>query len=113
MLLTKDQILNSDDIKTAIVDVPEWGDGGQVKVRALNAGERDEFELKHVEKTLTDYRAYLASKAIINEEGKQIFSPNDIKALREKSSSPLSRIYNKITELSGLSKEDIDDLEKP
>ena len=109
-LLTKDQILSADDIKSAIVKVPEWG--GEVRVRAMNASERDEFELKHIEKTLKDYRAYVASKCIVNDENQQVFSPQDIRELGKKSSAALSRVYNKATELSGFTEQDIEDLEK-
>ena len=41
-LLTREDILNYNDIKTEIVPVPEWG--GEVKVKGLTAGERDKWE---------------------------------------------------------------------
>ena len=40
--LTKDQIVAAVDIKTEVVEVPEWG--GAVAVRELTGLERDAFE---------------------------------------------------------------------
>ena len=41
-MLTKEQILESDDLKTEVVDVPEWG--GEVTIRIMSGTERDAFE---------------------------------------------------------------------
>ena len=39
MILNREQILAANDVKTRIVDVPEWG--GSVIVRGLTSLERD------------------------------------------------------------------------
>ena len=41
--LDKAEILAQDDLKTEDVQIPEWGDAW-VRVRTLNASERDHFE---------------------------------------------------------------------
>ena len=41
-MLTKDQILKSDDLPSEEVSVPEWG--GSVMVRSMTGYERDQFE---------------------------------------------------------------------
>jgi hypothetical protein len=43
VVLTKEQILSADDIKTETVLVPEWG--GDVIVRGLSGVERDAYEM--------------------------------------------------------------------
>ena len=42
MVLSKEQILQADDLKTETVEVPEWG--GDVLLRELRGRERDAFE---------------------------------------------------------------------
>ena len=46
-MLTREQILGSDDLKRQTVAVPEWG--GDVFVRMLTGGERDAFEVSAVD----------------------------------------------------------------
>ena len=42
VLLSRDDILGSDDLRLERVDVPEWN--GVLYVRVMTAGERDQFE---------------------------------------------------------------------
>ena len=41
-ILTRDQILQANDLVTETVEVPEWG--GSVFVKSLTGVERDQFE---------------------------------------------------------------------
>jgi len=111
LLLTKEQILSIDDIRTKIIEVPGWG--GEVKVRGLNATERDDLEMKTIANTMTNQSAWIASKCIINEEGNQYFTINDIMDLGRKSSAAIQRVSGEALKLSGFSKEAIEELEKP
>lgn len=117
MLLNKEQILNADDIKTELVDVPEWADGGQVKVKALSGLERDEFEASIVDPrtksaTTNNIRAKLLAVSIVDEDNNLIFSEGDIEALGQKSAKPLDRCFAVAMRLSGLSDKDVDELAK-
>src|SRR3989304_4330704 len=65
-LLTRDEILNANDLAREQVEVPEWG--GAVLVRALTGRERDAYESSIVHPngramkyTLTNMRARLVS----------------------------------------------------
>lgn len=79
--LTKDQIVAAVDIKTELVDVPEWG--GAVAVRGLTGLERDAFEQTMVrvdeagkrQPDLSNMRAKLCAACIVDgETGDRLFT---------------------------------------
>lgn len=114
-LLTKEQILRVKDIETRTVHVPEWG--GDVLVRSLTATERDYFESKLVDQSgktvkanLQNIKARLASMAIVDEDGNRVFSESEISILGTKSAAALNRISDAITAMSGITKEEMEDL---
>jgi len=114
-LLTKEQILRVKDIETRTVNVPEWG--GDVLVRSLSATERDYFESKLVDQSggkvranLQNIKARLASMAIVDEDGNRVFTEQEIAILGTKSAAALNRISEAITDMSGISKKDMDEL---
>lgn len=118
-LLTREQILSADDLKTEEVAVPEWG--GSVLVRTLTAHERDVFEDGLVqtkgkgrnqtrEMQLADVRAKLAALTIVNGEGHQVFNKTDVVDLGKKSAGALNRVWDVASRLSGMSNEDVDEL---
>jgi hypothetical protein len=97
MTLSRDQILAANDLEVREVDVPEWG--GTVKVRPLNGAERDRFEASlRKERRRADgkegtelvantdnMRAKLVARAVVDDDGKRVFTDADINALGEKS----------------------------
>jgi hypothetical protein len=114
-ILSRDQILNADDLTTEDVDVPEWG--GQVRVKGLTGEERDRYEAgvigentKNKRRNLSNLRARLVSLAVIDGEGQRLFKRSDIPALGRKSAAALDRVFEKAMELSGMRDEDIDEL---
>lgn len=115
-LLGRDAILAASDAVTEDVDVPEWG--GTVRVLGLTGKERDEFEESMLVKrgkrrdvSLVNARAKLVSLAVVDEDGKRIFSDVDVAELGNKSAAALTRVYEVAARLSGLSDEDVDELE--
>lgn len=116
-LLTRDQILNALDMESQVVAVPEWG--GDVMVKGLTGAERDAFERRIVEmrgkKTqvnLTNIRAKLVALCAVDKDGKRIFTDADVVALGGKSAAALDRVFTVAQKLSGLTTEDVDELEK-
>lgn len=111
--LDRDQIVKSDDLKVEIVDVPEWG--GKVRIRELRAWEREQFEKRiastgganagQIAKTLGNLRATLVAQCLVDNENQRLFSDVDVKALNEKSSSVIIRLFGICSRLSGISKE--------
>lgn len=116
-LLTRDAILQAQDLPTVDVEVPEWG--GTVRVRALTGAERDAFEQSIVEQrgkstkmNLANLRAKLVALTVVDEEGKRLFSDADAKLLGQKSALALNRVFEVAQKLSGLSPEDVEELTK-
>jgi len=114
-ILTREDILQAEDILTEIVDAHEWG--GDVIVQGITGKERGRFEAgviqnpgKKQEINMIDMRAILCSLSIVNEDGKKLFTPADVKALNEKAAAPLNRIFEVAQRLSGLTEADVEDL---
>jgi hypothetical protein len=116
-LLTRDAILQAQDLPRELVSVPEWG--GEVYVRALTGAERDAFEQSIVEQkgkstkmNLQNMRAKLVALTVVDEEGKRVFSDADAKLLGQKSALALNRVFEVAQKLSGLTPEDVEELTK-
>jgi hypothetical protein len=116
-LLSRDAILGASDIKTEDVSVPEWG--GTVRVRGLDAKQRDEFESGLIETvgktqrvTMRNARARLAALSIVGEDNEPLFSPADVFLLGEKSGAALDRVFAVASRLSGIGDSDMDELTK-
>lgn len=110
--LTREQILGVDDRQYEDVPVPEWG--GTVRVRGLQGNERDRWETSLLDKKnqiRENPRAKLVQLCIIDERGQLLFSREDIAALGRKSAAALSRVFDVAQRLSGLTDEDMEELE--
>ena len=118
MSLSRDQILQADDIKKESVNIPQWG--GEVWVKGLTGAERDAFEISIMEfregkkpkMVLENMRAKLCAMTVCDEKGNRIFKDDDVLALGKKSAKALSLIFDKAQELNGLSDEDVEKLSK-
>ena len=118
-MLTLDQILEANDLARELVDVPEWG--GAVYVQALSGIERDAWEESIIEirgsgkntttkAVLTNMRAKLCARCIVDEHGERLFSDVDVEALGKKSAGALDRVFAIAQKKSGLSEGDVDEL---
>ena len=115
MLLNKEQIKSVSDLETLDVEVPEWG--GTVRLKSLTGAERDRFEAsvvqgqgKNTTVNMQNLRAKLVAQSAIGEDGKSLFSEEDVKWLGEKSAKALNRLFNAAQQLSGLSESDVKEL---
>lgn len=119
-ILSREAILQAQDLDRELVEVPEWG--GAVYVRAMTGMERDAYERRMVTVRgdrpgvnldgLVNMRAWVAATCIVGEDGERLFSEKDIRALGQKSAAALDRIYAVAMRLSGLTAEDLEELEK-
>ena len=114
-LLTKQEILNIQDIEIEQVDVIEWG--GHVFVKGMSGLERDTFEASIVQQrgkdakvNMVNIRAKLAAQTICDEEGVRIFTEKDVHALGKKSANALQRVFDVAQKLSGITGDDVDEL---
>lgn len=116
-VLTRDQIFAVPDIQTETVFVPAWN--GTVNVKGMSAAERDAFEASttiqkgnSIELNRKNFRAKLVALTVVDDDGNRIFADTDIKALGEKSAQALDLLFAAASRLSGISKQDEDDLVK-
>ncbi len=114
-LLSKQEILDADDLETREVDVPEWG--GSVLVKALSGKDRDAYEAsltmkkgKNYERNLHNVRAKLVARCVIYEDGSRMFTDAEVNALGAKSAAALDRVFEVCAEMSRLSEEDVEEL---
>lgn len=113
--LSRDAILEADDLKTEDVNVVEWG--GTVRVRTLTGSERDELEAAvtrvrgtNTEVNLDNFRAKIVAMSVVDEDGKRLFKMDDVKALGQKSGTALNRVFAVAQRLSGLNPADVEEL---
>lgn len=121
-LLSRDAILQAQDLPHEDVEVPEWG--GAVRVRALTGAERDAFEQSIVEQrtagkpgasvkmNMRNIRAKLVALTVVDGEGNRLFTDRDADLLGKKSAAALDRVFAVAQKLSGISPEDVDELAK-
>jgi len=117
MALSKDQILNANDLKIEEVQVPEWG--GSVFVRGMTGSERDKYEAsvtklrgKEAQVDMRNMRAKLLVYTVCDESGTPLFSEADIEALGKKSANALQRLWEVAVRLSGISGQEAEEIEK-
>jgi len=111
-MLTRDSILQADDLPKESVEVPEWG--GQVWVRTLSGTERDSFEQSMVNKknkpNMDNVRARFAVLTICDEAGDRLFKAADADELGKKSAAALDRVFAVAQRLNGFSDQDQKDI---
>jgi hypothetical protein len=108
MALTKDQILESSDLKNEAVEVPEWG--GTVYVRTMTGTDRDQFESSMVsvgadgsrKADMSNLKAKLIALTIVDEAGNRLFEASDVDRLGLKSAAAIERVFAAAQGLNGL-----------
>lgn len=124
--LTKDQIIGADDRTWRDVEVPEWPDGdgkpGVVRVVSLSAADRDSYEAAMTTmrpdehggaspvQDLSNVRAKLAVRCIVDDKSERIFGDHEASRLGQKSAAALDRIFNAAAELSGMTQKSQDEI---
>lgn len=107
-MLTRDAILSASDLRTEYVDVPEWG--GQVLIRVFSGAQRDRLDA-FIHRSIDDrgklkdpsgMRTLVCVLACCNVDGSPLFKPEDVDALKAKSSAALGRIFDAASKLNGL-----------
>ena len=101
-----------------VIDIPDLG--GKVIVQGMSGAQRDAWEISLVrgrgKKRRVDAsnaRARLAVRCIVKEDGTRVFSDEDAAQLGRLPAHILQPIYEAAQRLSGVSDEDVDDLEQP
>lgn len=113
--LTRQQIFDAEDQEYDVVACPEWG--GDVRLRSISGAARDQYEQSMVEEkgssrklNLLNARAKLIVLCAVDENGRQLFTREDIRALGRKNAKPLDRLFDACQTLVGLSDDDIKEM---
>ncbi|HZU86752.1 MAG TPA: hypothetical protein VFF78_04685 [Anaerolineaceae bacterium] len=112
--LTKAAILAARDLETKPVAVPEWG--GEVLVRGMTGLERDGLSqsLRRPDGKidLGLFRTRVCAICMVDENGARLFTDSEVQELGAKSSTALQRVYDVASQLSALTPEEAEELEK-
>lgn len=118
MTLTRDQILQAEDLPLIKLSIPEWG--GDVFIRTMSGRTRDALEagisaIKNDAQRLVNARAKYAASTLSDEKGNLLFNvndPKDISLLTEKAGSALDRIFDFVLTHNKISEQDFEDTVK-
>ena len=113
----REAILAPRALKRETVHVPEWD--VDVVVQELTAAERDAFEAscltrkgKKMEPNTANLRAKLIVQTLRKEDGTRIFGDGDVDEVGKLSAAAVNRLFEVASRLSGLTEEDVEELEK-
>jgi hypothetical protein len=111
--LTRDAILEADDVKYDTVSCPEWG--GDVRLKSITGTQRDAYEGSVVQTNgsdrkvnLRNARAKLIVLSAVDDDGRLLFSQDDLSALSRKNAAPLDRLFDACRKLAGMSENDVE-----
>lgn len=123
--LTAEDILAADDLERTKEYVPEWAPKGAEKpaefyvwIKTLTGLERDKYEAelvklkgpKAVGLDLDNVRARLLQRVLIGDDGKPLFSKDQVIRLGMKSAAVIDRLWAIARKLNGLSEDDVAEL---
>lgn len=125
-LMTRDQILGADDIAYEDIDLSDVPGWGVVRIKDLSAGERDRLEASLVTErkerqpdgrvrtvtapNLANVRARFCAACMVGEDGRPLFSEQDVQRLGAKSAKALDRIFDRVKARNGLDDRAVDEL---
>jgi len=110
MLLSKSDILKARDFKMREVEVPQWG--GSVMIKTLSSKDKGAFEQKTTadKLDLSTIMAEYCALIICDEDGKQLFTREDVEQLAEKSAAALELVFNEGRDLNTFTEKDLEAL---
>ena len=116
MILTRDAILATEDIKIQEVEVPEWG--GTVRLRTMTGAARDIWEnsaqgrVKDGKADISGMKVLVISKCAIDETGNLLFSHKDLEKLNQKSAKAINRLWDVAAKMNGIGDDSLEELGK-
>lgn len=113
MALTAEQILAADDMGLKKVAVPEWG--GDLYIRVMSVGERDNYERLWMGKRETgveNFRTEYLARVLCDEKGDLLFSREQVAALAKKSGAVMGRLFDEAMAHNRMTEEDVQELGK-
>lgn len=117
-LITREEIMQRQDIRWAKVAVDEWRPGASLWIRSPTAADRDwmEFVILGGDKTMQkdEVRASIIAMCCVKADGshERMFEAEDVTWLKHKNAAPVNRIYEAILKSVLVSEADVDELAK-
>lgn len=113
-LATREAILGAQDLKTQDVEVAEWG--CTVRVSMLTGSARDALSKAMVGEDgkvdASQYRERMVAACVVGEDGKPLFSADDVGLLGAKSAVALQRVFTVAESLNAISAQAVETAEK-
>lgn len=114
MSIDRATILSITSLKIVPLEVPEWG--GTVYVREMRASEREAVETTTAafreQHRPTKFRSRVAVASLCDEQGVNLFKPEDVDAVDQLPVAALDRVVDCAFTLSRFTIKDVKDLEK-
>ena len=111
-MLTREQILQADDLRSVDVDVPEWG--GTIRVRVATGRERAKFQQivgNAKDGMPANFMERFVATCAVDEKGQPLFTGgDDVKELSEKSAVALTKVFNAAAELNGMTDGSVEEI---
>ncbi|MDR5825791.1 hypothetical protein [Caballeronia sp. LZ043] len=111
-MLNRSQIFATNDLKSEVIDVPEWG--GQVKVVVMTGLARDAFQKANSEapRGVSFFEGTLIVATVVGDDDQPLFTEDDIPLLQQRSAAVVSRIAAVAMRINGLGVKATEDAEK-
>ncbi len=109
-VLTREEILDADDLEVWDIEVPEWG--GTVLVQSLTAAQVERVQRKYKGKGIKGLTAALVALACVDENGNRLFQQVDLERLSNKSLSACTRVLKVIMEQNAMEEDELEELAK-
>ena len=113
---TRDMLLKPIERPREVVELPELGEGVSVIVVGMTAKERSDFDNQFVsrkgdpmKKRIAEGRERIVVACCRDEEGKRLFTQDDVVQLGKQSGIVIERIVNAAQRTSGMTKDDLED----
>lgn len=116
--LCKDEFLDADDLPLVPMPLPEdlYGKDCGFYVRTTTATQRSLLEKRFLDEDVRKhpgkFRSIVLMLCVVDENGAPIFEDADRPRLMEKNSGTVELLFAKACELNGLTKKDVEELEK-
>jgi hypothetical protein len=114
-ILSAEDILSADDRKFDVVPCPEWG--GDVRIASITGTQRDAYEASIIQTNGNDRKVNMHNARVklivlcaVDEEGRKLFTSENLSALGRKNAAPIDRVFDGCRRLAGMSENDVERL---
>ena len=116
-MFDREKLKNFKGFEVKKVECPEWADMGEVYVRGMSGHSRDAYEMAIYNESQKkdgsfNMRANMVVACACDKDGNLIFEASDSEWLGNQSAAVLDRIHDVARKLSGMTDQDVEDLEK-